>query len=59
MYIMQLFVKILTEKIISIEIEPTHKIENVKQKNQDKEGIPPYQQRFIFSSYQLEPVKRL
>ena len=56
---MQLFVKILTEKIISIEIEPTHKIENVKQKNQDKEGIPPYQQRFIFSSYQLEPVKRL
>ena len=37
-YSMQLFIKTLTGKTISLEVEPTDSIENVKQKIQDKEG---------------------
>ena len=53
-FAMQIFVKTPTQKIITLEVEPTDRIEDIMAKIQEKEGIPPALQRLIFGDKQLE-----
>lgn len=56
---MQLFVKTLTGKTVTVDVEPGDSVETLKHKIQEKEGVPPEEQRIIFGGKQLQGEKTI
>ena len=56
---MQIFVKFTSGKILTLEVEPTDSIDSIKQKVQEREGIPPNRQQLFFNGQRLEEGKTL